>query len=66
MKVKEYTVLSDCVERGVVSGIARAHKHTDTPTPETVRDLVIVAVINEICEYFNFDDEPNSAYKDTQ
>ena len=66
MKVKEYTVLNDCVERGVISGMARAHKHTDTPTAETMRDQVIIAVINEICEYFDFDNEHSNTYKDTQ
>jgi hypothetical protein len=57
MQVKEYQVLVDCVERGVMHGMNRAHKHTDTPLPEYVNRQVIDAVLSEICEYFNFDNE---------
>ena len=32
MKVNEYKILAECVERGVTFGMARAVKYTDTPT----------------------------------
>lgn len=57
MQVKEYQVLLDCVERGVVCGMTRAYKHTNTPLPEQVHSQVIDAVLFEICEYFDFDNE---------
>jgi hypothetical protein len=57
MRVKEYTVLTDCVERGVASGMARAYKHTDTPTLDYIKRQIEDAVLLEICEYFDFDDE---------
>jgi hypothetical protein len=57
MQVKEYTVLTDCVERGVAFGMARAYKHSDTPTPEHINGQIIDAVLVEICEYFDFDNE---------
>ena len=57
MQVKEYSVLVDCVERGVTFGIARAYKHTDTPTPDSIKQQIADAVLLEICEYFTFDDE---------
>jgi len=57
MKVKEYTVLVDCVERGVTFGMARAYKHTDTPTPDSIKQQIADAVLLEICEYFDFDSE---------
>jgi hypothetical protein len=57
MKVKEYNVLVDCVERGVVYGMNRAYKHSDTPTPAYINEQIIDAVLLEICEYFNFDNE---------
>ena len=57
MQVKEYTVLTDCVERGVAYGMARAYKHSDTPLPEYINQQIADAVLLEICEYFNFDDE---------
>jgi hypothetical protein len=57
MQVKEYTVLTDCVERGVAFGMARAYKHNDTPSPEYINSQIVDAVLLEICEYFNFDNE---------
>ena len=59
MQVKEYTVLTDCVERGVAFGMARAYKHSDTPTPEYINSQVVDAVLVEISEYFNFKEEHN-------
>jgi hypothetical protein len=57
MQVKEYTVLTDCVERGVASGMARAYKHSDAPTLDYIKKQIEDAVLLEIGEYFNFDDE---------
>jgi hypothetical protein len=59
MQVKEYTVLVDCVERGVAFGMARAYKHSDTPTPDYIKRQIEDAVLVEICEYFNFKEEHN-------
>ena len=59
MQVKEYTVLTDCVERGVAFGMARAYKHSDTPSPEYINSQIVDAVLVEISEYFNFKDEHN-------
>ena len=56
MQVKEYTVLTDCVERGVSYGMTRAYKHTDTPTTEYIKNQIVDAVLLEISEYFNFKD----------
>jgi hypothetical protein len=59
MQVKEYTVLTDCVERGVAFGMARAYKHSDTPSPEYINGQIVDAVLVEISEYFNFKEEHN-------
>lgn len=59
MQVKEYTVLVDCVERGVTFGMARAYKHSDTPTPDSIKQQIADAVLVEISEYFNFKEEHN-------
>jgi hypothetical protein len=56
MKVRAYSVLSRAVEEGVEYGWRRAHKHTETPDPETIKDQIMTGVMNEICEYFDFDD----------
>jgi hypothetical protein len=34
MKAKEYNLITQCVETGVMLGWNRAHKHTDTPDPD--------------------------------
>ena len=57
MQVKEYNVLVDCVERGVAYGMNRAYKHSDTPTPDSIKQQIEDAVLLEICEYFDFDSE---------
>jgi hypothetical protein len=59
MQVKEYIVLTDCVERGVAFGMARAYKHSDTPSPEYINGQIVDAVLVEISEYFNFKEEHN-------
>lgn len=60
MRVNEYLVLSDCVERGVEYGYHRAYKYTDEPSPESIRNEVCQAVLNEICEYFIFGESVES------
>jgi len=55
MKVKEYTVLMDCVERGITIGINRSHKYSDAPSDDEIKRALIDAVLLEICEYFDFD-----------
>jgi hypothetical protein len=60
MKAKEYHLIAKCVETGVMFGWNRAHKHDENPDPEAVRDAIEHAVMNEICEWFDFED----SYKD--
>jgi hypothetical protein len=57
MQVKEYTVLTDCVERGITHGMNRAYKHHDTPTRAYIEAQIADAVLLEISEYFNFNDD---------
>jgi hypothetical protein len=57
MQVKEYNVLVDCVERGVVMGWNRAYKHSDTPTTAYVHEQIADAVLLEISEYFTFNND---------
>ena len=56
MKVNAYRVLSRAVEEGTDYGWTRAHKHTDKPDEDGIKEEVVQAVINEICEYFKFDE----------
>ena len=55
LNVRAYPVLSRSVEEGVAYGWRRAHKHTESPDEEAIRDHIVTAVLNEICEYFDFD-----------
>jgi hypothetical protein len=57
MKVNEYNVLLLAVENGVQFGYARAHKHVETPTPDALQTTITDAVMNEVCEWFKFEEE---------
>jgi hypothetical protein len=37
-------------------GWQRAHKHIDTPDAETIEEQIVSAVLNEVCQYFDFDE----------
>ena len=56
MKAKEYNLITECVETGVMLGWNRAHKHDATPDPEAIRNAIEQAVLNEICEWFDFEE----------
>jgi hypothetical protein len=56
MKVRAYDVLRRALEEGAEYGWRRAHKHTDAPDEETIKDQIVTAILNEVCEYFDFDD----------
>ncbi|WP_437938952.1 hypothetical protein [Sorangium sp. So ce341] len=56
MKVRAYDVLRRAVGEGATYGWRRAHKHTDTPEENAIVDQIIQGVLNEVCEYFDFDD----------
>lgn len=55
VRAKTYSIFTRAVEEGVIHGLVRAYKHSDTPAEETVKDEVAQAVVNEVCEYFSFD-----------
>jgi hypothetical protein len=57
MRVNEWTVLTRAIEDGVAYGWERAHKHTDDPSPDFIKQTIEQAVENSISEVFTFDDE---------
>jgi hypothetical protein len=57
MKPKTYKILNDCVGNGIEYGWNRAHKHTDQPTPEVIKDCIGEAIMLEISEDFSFEDD---------
>ena len=56
MKAKEYNLIAQCVEDGVMLGWKRAYKYAITPDPEAIRNTIEMAVLNEICEWFDFEE----------
>lgn len=56
MRVNEWTVLSRAIEEGVSYGWQRAHKHTETPDPQLIKETIEWAVENSISEVFTFDE----------
>lgn len=57
MKIRKYRVFQDCLESGVQAGYTRAHKHTDTPSEQVIVDSIVLAVKENIDEYFIFEDD---------
>jgi hypothetical protein len=55
MKPNTYRIITDCIETGIDVGWLRAHKHTDTPSDEQIKDAIYQAVMSEIAEYFTFE-----------
>jgi len=56
MKAREYQLLERCVEDGIARGFDRAHKHDDSPGEESIQESIKCEVMNEVCEWFDFDD----------
>lgn len=56
MTANEYRLICKCVEDGITDGWNRAHKHQETPSPETIRNQIEIAVMGEICHWFTFPD----------
>jgi|688.fasta_scaffold306056_5 hypothetical protein len=54
MKTNEYKIITDCIEKGIDCGFTRAHKHTDNPSEESLKNEIYDAIMLEICEYFTF------------
>jgi hypothetical protein len=54
MKAKEYELIYDCIDDGVIYGLNRAYKHTETPTKEQLHAALVDAIMLEINEWFEF------------
>lgn len=52
--VNTYKVLRMAVEQGVSYGWNRAHKYTDKPNEEDIKNAIEEAVMGDICEWFDF------------
>jgi hypothetical protein len=61
MQVRAYEVFRRAVEEGIDYGWRRANKHTDAPGEDAIVDQIVQGVLNEVCEYFDVDDEDRPA-----
>lgn len=57
LKPKTFELMNRCIEDGVRLGYARAHKHTDQPTEQHLKDCIENAVLLEICEWFRIEED---------
>jgi hypothetical protein len=57
MKVKMYNIISECVEKGAEHGYNRAHKYFENPDKVSMVDNIHREIMNELCEYFDFNGE---------
>ena len=55
MKPDTYKLMERCIDDGVAYGLRRAYKHTDDPTAQQVHEAILLAVMNEICQWFKFE-----------
>ena len=55
MRVNIRQLLETCVERGVRDGYRRAHKHTDSPSPDALQTYIEDAIWLEIDTFFDFE-----------
>ena len=55
LKVDIYRLFAEDIDLGIQVGYHRAHKYTDKPDEETLRDAIYEAIMNQLCERFDFD-----------
>lgn len=56
MKPKIIPLLEQCISTGTQLGWNRAHKHNDNPGELVVFQEIETAIMNEIYEWFNFEE----------
>tara|TARA_B110000977_G_scaffold189928_1_gene260099 strand:+ start:625 stop:804 length:180 start_codon:yes stop_codon:yes gene_type:complete len=57
MKVKMYPLIERLVDEGIEAGWNRAHKHTDAPVEETIKNCIQEYIMNGFDEAFEFNQE---------
>jgi hypothetical protein len=58
MKPDKYKVLQMAVQDGVSIGYRRAFKYNENPDEDAIIDRIQQEVMNQICEWFRFEDFP--------
>ena len=57
LKLNSYKIISDAIENGIRYGYRRAYKHVENPSEDTIIEQIHLAVMNELCDIINFDDD---------
>lgn len=57
MKPKSYPILVHAIENGTLRGYQSAFKHKDFPDKTEIIESITTAILNEISEWFLFDDD---------
>jgi hypothetical protein len=55
VRFKAYNLVARAVEEGVAYGYNRAHKHSDEPSEEVIKQAMIDSILNSLCEIIDFD-----------
>lgn len=56
-RANKYRIIVEAVDRGIQYGFNRAHKHTDRPSSDYIKEQILNAIMNEICEVFLLDED---------
>ena len=54
MRIKIYKLIEELVEQGTNAGWSRAHKHTDYPIEEEIKQCIAQYIMNGFDDYFEF------------
>lgn len=57
VKVRVYSYVDEKMEDAITYGIMRAHKHTDKPSEEHIVSEIHLAVMNSLCDIFDFGED---------
>ena len=55
MKPKSHLVLELCIKQGIDYGWMRAHKHTDTPSDDLIKQEIEEEIWNQVWEWFDME-----------
>jgi hypothetical protein len=55
IKLKPYPLIERAVEEGIAYGWNRAHKHTDKPDPDHIKEQLLYYIMNELTEITNLE-----------
>ena len=56
LRVNFYSIISDAIDRGIDIGWNHAHKHTDNPGEEMLKQHIFQDIMNELCDILEFDE----------